>query len=84
MEYFAFIIEQIICEIRRMLKERVGDTEFNLTDNPYGFKVVWLEDDEVYWEYHNPNERLQMAEMTELAALLDSINATIGELENED
>ena len=74
-----FLISEVLDEIREFLNEHDG--EYKLYANDYGFKVAWLEDDEVYWEYEDPSNRYpKMGELTELCALLESLEATEEEI----
>lgn len=74
-----FLISEVLDEIREFLDGHDG--EYNLSANDYGFKVAWLEDDEVYWEYEKPSNRNpKMGELTELCALLESLEATEEEI----
>ena len=75
------LIESLIIEIRNFLKE--NGEEYQLTSNDYGFKVAWLEDEEVYWEYDQDLRPFRMGELTELAALLETLQKTRLEIEEE-
>ena len=74
------LIESLIIEIRNFLKE--NGEEYQLTSNDYGFKVAWLEDEEVYWEYDQDQRPFRMGELTELAALLETLQETEYEIIN--
>lgn len=74
-----FLISEVLEDIRGFLNEHDG--EYNISANDYGFKVAWLEDAEVYWEYEDPSNRNpKMGELTELCALLESLEATEEEI----
>ena len=74
-----FLISEVLDEIREFLDGHDG--EYNLSENHYGFKTAWLEDDEVYWERED-NRHPKMGELTELCALLESLEATEEKITN--
>ena len=77
--------DDLIAILRDKLKEvgdRNSDYECNLTENPYGFATAWIEDDvEVWWD--KVAGAMQLDEVTELAALYDTILKTEKEIEEQ-
>ena len=77
--------DDLIEILRDKLKEvgdRNSDYEYNLTENPYGFATAWIEDDvEVWWD--KTSNAMQMDEVTELAALYETICKTEKEIEEQ-
>lgn len=77
--------DDLIEILRDKLKEvgdRNSDYEYNLTENPYGFSTAWIEDDvEVWWD--KTANAMQMDEVTELAALYETICKTEKEIEEQ-
>lgn len=77
--------DDLIAIVRDKLKEvgdRNSDYEYNLTSNDYGFATAWIEDEcEVWWD--KVAGAMQLDEVTELAALYDTILKTEKEIEEQ-
>lgn len=57
--------------------------EYDLTYNEYGFRTAWLENDrEVWWD--KTADAMNMDEVTELAALYDTIIKTEQEISEQE